>query len=208
MTNSKYFFPGYYSTYALYSSDDNCFLFLDNDPELLKVTKMLVASKFSVYLCDLTTAPNYDSKKLSNFCCENWTFKNSRNISFGPEIPGVLSTENILLKDNYQTIQIGDYKKTWLHMTAHYVNFLSRIRKYNMPNSDKWSTIEKFMSEVFGDEVESTVNKEFFYFVENLYKELYLGDDINATEGRIINLIESSSYKQSYSNYISNNVPK
>lgn len=131
--------------YGLYQPVLDRFVFTVDDLEIAQEIKLLMASRFGLYIFDLTQADNYQPNLIDNICCENWTVDNKKIIKItqsyrefsvlpvGKLVPVTEKSDWTLLPE-----------QEWMHTIRHWTCFYLWMQRKFYP----WFEIDEFIDDV------------------------------------------------------------
>ena len=184
--------------WALYEPASQRFLFASDFQEIdvLQEIRMLCSSRYNLFLCDISSAENYHDGILDNTCCENWSM-------IGDFIDTQLFASPIFDIDKLVPsggTEIDDSviqeQKNWIQFIQHWVNWL-RLG----PLAEPRLQIDSFIEQILYLKFDNTSTHDFFSNLQKLVRdiklELYLGNDIDSSQNKIIKLLETNIWYQS-----------
>ena len=177
LENFEYFFYGcpgendLRPMYALYLPITESFLICTTEWRTVNKLKMLLSSKYTLHLVELTSAKNYHHNIIDNSICENWSFAEKAQLPIN-ELPGLdMPIYTSQLCASTGTVDIDWIKeKKYAMMCAHWIELF------------KPTPHEKFETEIarlLGNDTEQVESNPVKKQIMNL---LYLGSDLKATD--------------------------
>jgi hypothetical protein len=202
-TNFKYYVNGQAPTadvpvYGLYSPISDCFYFVYHDYRVLQESRVLLSSKFDLHIVRLDTAENWAANLVDNECCENWTWANKEDLSWGKENypdPMMKFTDfhalhhaQQLVPSTHVTQEIEKYAQ-WIMLCVHYYISLTKLVRNRTYEFDQ--RLKDLIPH--GDSLSYDTNQK--YILDHQIRSLlYNGVDINLVDQAIIKLLPESQY--------------
>lgn len=187
LENFQYFFYGYPeenqpNMYALYQPVADAFLICTSNCDLAQDLKMLLSSRYSLHLVELTRATNYHHNLIDNTVCEKWSFveKNLLDINKLPQC--VLPVHARTLCSSTGNIDIDWVEeKKYAMMCAHWIEFF---------NSDIDRKFKSDLNKKFQLQLAQCIGYKGFLQPNDKIKPpamnlLYSGKDVEATDSSI-----------------------
>lgn len=113
MDQNNWFFYGIPTSdepvYGLYEPVHDLFFLIHPDIEIVKKLVLLFSSRFTLHVCKISDARNYQPGLIDNTVCHNWTLSNKESfpITRFPDInrsisPHLLIENNSIIPDNFK----------------------------------------------------------------------------------------------------------
>ena len=176
---------------ALYEPASDILMFTHGNLELIRQLKLIMSSRYSLYLCKINQATNYRKNLIDNQCCYNWTI---RNKSFNL-IESYMDADPIIVDEllpatnlNHRDFDIF-IEQHWMQSAVKWIKFIQFWKKIY-----KWYTVENFLLEIFENEdlVVNSGAAEINKFEKILKKSFYLNRDIETAEQEIQKYVQDN----------------
>jgi hypothetical protein len=128
--------PSIYTQYGLYNPVSNCFALVHNDLSLLSIISKLFSGRYTLILCKLDCADNFEINLIDNLVCLNWTIANVNDSSFTAfssldqpayNVQKLVPTLRVL-----DTIDLLVQDQPYLHYALTWVDDLSPDKDYSV----------------------------------------------------------------------------
>ena len=169
--------------YGLWSHGKNCFILINRELKVLQKTAELISSKIDVRIIDLTVADNYELNIIDNIVCENWMpqfdiTKELDDLELSVyTVVYVKSLKNSFISEEDKK-PITEIKK-WAQMISFWCTVLQRCKEYRRFDAFPRAYMQYYLDiPDFHDSAHILEQK--------IYKELYLGLDLNLVTEKIL----------------------
>ena len=204
--NFKYFTYGYpldtrMGIYGLYQPVLDCFLlvlpdYMDLGPRLTAI----LSSRYLLQPVFLSLASNYVHNIIDNEVCENWTFSNIHQV---PARSLMSNFKTINAEQLVPTTVSVDWdikqEKQWAQFCLFWLRFIVNLENNGI--CGLWID-QAIGNNSFFEQFGPVIQPEFKAFIDQTIKLLYLGQDLESTEQKIMNLLNSNSFLQhAFNNY-------
>lgn len=192
MTVQHFFDYGYpddksESHYGLYQPVLDRIVFTVGYKEIAQEIKMLMSSRYSLYVYDLCCANNYQPILIDNECCENWTVSNKTSIKITHSLrENSITPAEKLLHHSIQCEWPVASEKKLMQRILHWIKFSICLEEVFYP----WYGVEKFISDMYeqtpGECVDSIRR-----FRQSMRRIVYLSRDYDQMVDSVEHLISS-----------------
>lgn len=192
---SKYFDFGYktqpnHPHLALYQPTADCFFFTLDDLIQADEIKKIMSSRYSLFVCRVDTAENYNDNLIDNECCHDWTLSNKSDINIAkPYLFGKYVNVIELMQNDKDKIEQSEIKKEqeYIHMVRFWLKFSAWCKSLF-----DWYTLEEFMYDVIEQQ---PTGHSLYHEIKNIdlsiRRACYHGNNIASVETVIENQIHS-----------------
>lgn len=191
MNKFKYFFYGYPKNprapvYALYQPVFDCFLLVIDDLEVAQRIRAYAPSRYQVTIVRLDQAVNYTANLIDNEVCEHWSLQNKSAVNlFENDNQGCVVANQLVPAT--PTIDWDIVKeKRWLMMLTFYIKFFDSVR-----SNAYYQSVERAMADLPVDPKLALGPR---HIREEVFKEIYLGLDLESIENTITQHIMSNRW--------------
>ena len=179
------------SVYGLYQPTLDCFIVVDPEIEVLKLAKVLLSSRYGLYIIELNKASNYSLNLIDNEICENWSIKNKNNISIGKSMSAVDVIPAAELVTSCPKIEwnVAEEKK-W----ALTVNWWIRLVNNTSHHRYKYMVYDTTLKHMPGIANLDSYRENFYATEQKIYETLYFGTDFDTTLSALENIIINNKH--------------
>lgn len=158
------------------------------DLEHARSIKMHLSSRYTLCVCDLTTATNYAANLIDNHCCENWDISNSRDL-FIPQpfdMDTVCAVE-VLRPAAADLDQDIMNEKNYLHVTWYWLDFVRHLGR-------KWDAASRFVASVM--QVPNLDPR--LDLMQRIQQQIYFNHDSSVLHAACEHMVNQSDYTGIY----------
>jgi len=164
--------------YALYQPVADCFLICTTSWRTANKLKMLLSSRYSLHIVEITKAQNYQHNLIDNTVCENWSFadRNLLNINSLPSHDAPVLARTLCQSTQSTPVDWIEEKK-YAMMCAHWIEHFppNLVKKFEI-------NLAKLLGQSAPPVTQDLTKAQ-------VMQLLYLGRDLDQTEQEILKIV-------------------